>query len=153
MDNYYYHLANLAYTCSIHYKNIFQTNFTCGFCNFGKKTFFVITWFEPSPISIIYCISPTYANSLANQYESGTMTLHENGGESFVKLVVPPDIINTMLYDDMWESIRTEHELIGYNTMATRCRTMQYGCNGEAIRMHRDAIRRSWELVGTIRNW
>ncbi len=48
-----------------------------------------------------------------------------NGGDILLKnsgsaVVLPQDIINTMRYDDMSESVRTEHELIG-------CNTMQYG--------------------------
>ncbi len=48
-----------------------------------------------------------------------------NGGDILLKnlgsaLVLPQKRMNTMQYDDMCESIRTEHELIG-------CNTMQYG--------------------------
>ena len=88
----------------------------------------------------ILCTSPTYANSFANQYESGKITSHANGGEYFVKnpfsvLVIPQDRINAMRYDNICELIRTEHELIGCNRMAIRYITMYYGLHGEPVRM------------------
>ena len=61
-------------------------------------------------------------------------------------MVLPQERINTMRYDDMCDSIRTDHEQLRCNIMTIWCRTMQYGSNREAIRIRPDAMWRSWEL-------
>ncbi len=59
------------------------------------------------------------------------MASSANGGDILLKnsgsaLVLPQDRINTMQYNDMCESIRTEHELIGCNMVQCDDNTMQY---------------------------
>ena len=72
------------------------------------------------------------------------MTSLANDGDFLLKnprsaLILPQDRIRTKRYGDMCEEIKIDHELkacnIGCNAMAIRCKEMQYGGDGESIRM------------------